>query len=129
MASEPAPTPVECIPKSLSEEAYITLKKLEYDHAVVRLGLQGTLWGACGALVILALIILAPAFSNAAIVEGWSVVGVVVVFVVPIVLYGSFIFSRALTISAKAGATGVVIDGSTGAIERAQVILPLPPKG
>ena len=60
------------------------------------------------------MIVLMPVFSSLALVQRWEVVGVVAAFVVPIVFYGAFIFSRALKISAKIDKAGGSFEGLTG---------------
>jgi hypothetical protein len=46
--------------RQLSEETIIALKKLERDYLVARLGLKGTLTGACGCLIVIVIIIVSP---------------------------------------------------------------------
>ena len=111
MTSDQQPIRTEVLPERISEDAYIALKKLEYDHALARVGLQGTLWGAWAALFTLLVIVLMPVFSSKTVVDGWKVVALVAVFVIPVMFYGSFVFSHALKISAKIDKTG------TGTIE------------
>jgi hypothetical protein len=114
MVTHPPPIPPEIVPLRLSEDAYIALRKLEYDHALASLGLQGTLWGTIGCLITILAIVLLPAFSPLAVVQRWEVVGVVGAFVLPVVFYGSFVFSRALKVSAKIDKAGGAFEGSTG---------------
>jgi hypothetical protein len=99
---EPPSSPSEIIPKPLSEDAYIALQKLYYDHELARLGLQGTLWGAWASLLTIALVVLVPAFTIGAVIRGWEIVGLVLVFVVPILGYGAYIFGVTLNLAAKA---------------------------
>jgi hypothetical protein len=115
MAQEPLPIPSQIVPERLSEEAYIALRKLEYDHALARLGLQGTLWGAVATLIVVIIIVLAQIWSKVVIIEGPAIAGMVAAFVIPIVFYGAFIFARALKVSGKAGKEGAAFEGSTGA--------------
>jgi hypothetical protein len=117
MATEPKEVPQGILPERLTEEAYITLRKLEYDHSLARLGLQGTLWGAWAALITLIVIVIAPLLGSPAAVQGWEFVAVVAAFVVPIVAYGAYIFSRALKISAQVSKTGAQLEALVAAAE------------
>src|SRR5690242_14884532 len=96
----------DVLPSNLSEEAIIRLKKLEYDHKTVRLGLQGTLWGAWASLASLLAIILVPAYLGRPVLIGNQIVWAIGVFVIPIVAYGAFIFKAALDVAAKVDRTG-----------------------
>jgi hypothetical protein len=58
-------------------------------------------------------IVFMPVFSPIRVVEHWEIVGMVVAFVVPIVFYGAFIFSRALKVTGKIEGAGS-LDASTG---------------
>src|SRR3954453_7052377 len=87
--------------RELSEEAIISLKKLEYDYLIARVGLQGTLWGTWAALAALVIIVLSPMFTTRNVVSGSGLVVIVVVMVVAIVAYGAFIFDRALSVTAS----------------------------
>jgi len=101
MSSEPEKVPLNILPEHLSESAYLQWKKLECNHLLARLGLQGTLWGALGSLFTLLVIVFLPLFfASKPIVEGWQVVALVAVFVVPIMAYGAYVFERALKLSA-----------------------------
>jgi hypothetical protein len=111
---EPAPIPDRIIPERVSEDAYIALRKLEYEHSLARLGLQGTLWGAWAILLVILAIVFTPVFSSKTIVEGSDLVWLVAALVVPVVLYGAFIFHAALTISTKIDKAGGQMDVSTG---------------
>ena|SRR5438477_12660085 len=113
MAINPPPDTVTIAPVTLSESTYLALRKLEYDHSLARLGLQGTLWGAWAALATIMVIVFMPVFSPIRVVEHWEIVGMVVAFVVPIVFYGAFIFSRALKVTGKIEGAGS-LDASTG---------------
>jgi hypothetical protein len=104
---EPEPIPRDILPERLSEDAYIALKKLECDHFLARVGLQGTLWGAVATLITLMVIVFIPVFSSKSIVDHWEVVGMAAVFVIPITLYGSFVFDRALKMSARIDKEGL----------------------
>lgn len=112
MATEPKPIPPTVIPHQISEDAYIALRKLEYDHSLARLGLQGTLWGALVSLLTILVIVLMPLFSEAVVVQRWEVVGVVAVFVIPITAYGAFIFDRAMKISGTVSKEGTTVQAS-----------------
>jgi hypothetical protein len=96
----------DTFPPNLSEDTIIRLKKLEYDHKTVRLGLQGTLWGAWASLLTLLVIILVPVYLGRPVLTGGQIVWAIGVFVVPIVAYGAFIFKSALDVAAKVDRTG-----------------------
>jgi hypothetical protein len=108
------PIPREILPERLSEESYIALKKLEGDHLLGRTGLRGTLYGLLGALLTLLVIVFMPVYSSKFVVEGWQVVAMVAVFIIPVMFFGSFVFDRALKISAQIDETGAKFIGSTG---------------
>ena len=112
--NDPQPAPDKILPERLTEDAYIRLKKLEYDYTLARVGLTGTLWGAWAILVTILVVVLVPVFSPSAksIVSGSEVVWMVVAFVVPVVFYGSFIFGVALFLSAKLGKHEIGVQGS-----------------
>jgi hypothetical protein len=97
----------------LSEDAYIALRKLEYEHSLARLGLQGTLWGAWAILLTILAIAFTPIFSSKTIVQGMELVWLVAALVVPVVLYGGFIFHVALTISTRVDKAGTSVDFKT----------------
>src|ERR1700722_342873 len=103
---EPLPVPMEILPERLSEETYIRLRKLEYDHALALTGLYGTLYGAFGAFLTIIVIVLVPAFTTTVVIEHWEIVGLVTAIVASVTSYGAFIFKQALKTSAKAGADG-----------------------
>jgi hypothetical protein len=84
----------------------VVLAKLQYDHQLARLGLQGTLWGAWASLIAIVAIAVVQVTTNRYVIQGWAFAGMVAVIVVPISLYGAFIFNRALTVSAKVAAEG-----------------------
>ena len=100
-------------PVELTESAYLELRKLELDHSLARLGLQGTLWGAWAALATILGIVFMPVFSPITVVTGWQIVGMVMAFIVPIVFYGAFIFSKAMKITGKIDRSGASFGGST----------------
>jgi hypothetical protein len=97
---------LETISQNLSEDAIIQLKKLEYDHKAIRLGLQGTLWGAWASLITLLAIVLVPVYLEHPVLTGSQIVWAIAAFVVPIVSYGAFIFQRGLDVAAKVDRTG-----------------------
>lgn len=111
---EQQPIPREILPERLSEETYIALRKLEGDHVLGRTGLRGTLYGLMAALLTLLMIVFMPVYSSKIIVEGWQVVAMVGVFIIPVMFFGSFVFDRALRISAQIDETGAKFVGSTG---------------
>jgi uncharacterized membrane protein len=94
----------------------LLLKKQEHDYLIARIGLQGTLWGAWGCLIVIVLIVISPAFTTRNILEGWQIVAMTGIMVSAIVFYGTFIFKRALTGTATIG--GMVIS-----LETQQMIL------
>jgi hypothetical protein len=77
--------------------------KLQYDNQLASLGLQGTLWGAWAALAAIFLIALVQVLFNRFVIQGWAFAGMVGAIVVPVALYGAFIFNRAITISGESG--------------------------
>jgi hypothetical protein len=89
--------------RELSEETILLLKKQEHDYLIARIGLQGTLWGAWACLIVIVLLVVWPAFAPRNVVEGWEIVTIVIAMVGAIVFYGTFIFKRALTATAKMG--------------------------
>src|SRR5580704_11438703 len=102
--------------QEVSEETVLLLKKQEHDYLIARIGLQGTLWGAWGCLIVIVLIVISPAFTTRNILEGWQIVAMTGIMVSAIVFYGTFIFKRALTGTATIG--GMVIS-----LETQQMIL------
>jgi hypothetical protein len=102
--------------QEVSEETVLLLKKQEHDYLIARIGLQGTLWGAGGCLIVIVLIVISPAFTTRNILEGWQIVAMTGIMVSAIVFYGTFIFKRALTGTATIG--GMVIS-----LETQQMIL------
>jgi hypothetical protein len=102
--------------QEVSEETVLLLKKQEHDYLITRIGLQGTLWGAWGCLIVIVLIVISPAFTTRNILEGWQIVAMTGIMVSAIVFYGTFIFKRALTGTATIG--GMVIS-----LETQQMIL------
>jgi hypothetical protein len=89
--------------RALSEETIIALKKLEYDHKIGRLGLQGTLAGACAAFFLIVLIVFAPIVTKKEIVEGWQLVIIVALVAGSVLFYGAFVFHRTLSLSGDLG--------------------------
>jgi hypothetical protein len=83
----------------------IVLAKLDNDHKLARLGLQGTLYGACGSLIAIVAIAVIQVLTGRNIIEGWAFAFMVLFFVAPVALYGSFIFKRTLDISAGIAST------------------------
>jgi len=81
----------------------LLLKAQEHDYLIARVGLQGTLLGAFGCLVIIGLIVASPAFIAHPVIEGWQIVTIVLAMVGAIVFYGTFIFKRALGLTRFAG--------------------------
>jgi len=60
------------------------LARLQYDHKLARLGLQGTLWGAWAALVAIVTIAVVQVAINRYVVQGWAFTGMVAVIVIPV---------------------------------------------
>src|SRR3989442_467990 len=95
--------------RELSEETIIVLKKQEHDYLIARIGLQGTLWGAWACLIVIALIVVLPAFTTTTpVVDGQYAAIIVIAMVGAIVFYGTFIFNRALT--GTIGKRGVTVE-------------------
>jgi hypothetical protein len=96
--------------QQLGEETVLLLKKQEHDYLIARIGLQGTLWGAWGCLIVIVLIVISPAFTTRNILDGWQVVAMAGIMVGAIVFYGTFIFKRALTGTATIGNTVISLE-------------------
>jgi hypothetical protein len=91
--------------RELSEETIILLQKQEHDYLIARVGLQGTLWGACGCLIVIVLIVGSQSLMAQNVIEGWQIVTIVATMVGAIVFYGTFIFKGALTATGAFGKT------------------------
>jgi hypothetical protein len=84
----------------------IALARLQYDHQLARLGLQGTLWDAWASLIAIVTIAVVQVAINRYVIEGWAFAAMVAVIVVPVTFYGAYIFNRTLSISAQAARDG-----------------------
>jgi hypothetical protein len=92
---------------NLSEPTIIRLKKQELDYLLAHSCLRGTLAGALLCLLVIALIVASPTFTTRNIIQGWEIVAIVIAMIVSIVIYGVFIFNRALKLGAKVDDKGV----------------------
>jgi hypothetical protein len=91
----------------LCEKTIVALNKQELDYKLAQSCLYGTLAGALLCLVVIALIVASPTFTTRNIIQGWEIVAIVIAMIVAIVIYGVFIFNRALNLSLKADDKGV----------------------
>jgi hypothetical protein len=91
---------------SSDENTKVILAKLEYDHQLARLGLQGTLWGALASLAAIVTIVIAEVATERYVVQGLAFAAMVGLIVISVTAYGAFIFDRALTVSAKVDKEG-----------------------
>ncbi|HET6235441.1 MAG TPA: hypothetical protein VFE41_10830 [Acetobacteraceae bacterium] len=98
--------------REISEPTIIALEKQRLDHQLARSCLRGTLAGALVCLVVIGLIVASPVFTTRNIIQGWEIVAIVVAMIVVIVIYGVFIFNRAMSLSGKLDR-----EGAAGSVE------------
>jgi hypothetical protein len=91
----------------------IVLTKLQNDHQLARLGLQGTLFGAVAALIAIVIIVVIQVATGRYVIEGWAFAGMVAAIVIPVTFYGAFIFNRALSVSASVAKEGGAFSASS----------------